>query len=42
MRMFKGLKEYLSYGLPSAGLVVAEWWAFELIILMAGFLGVEE
>ena len=41
MRIFNEINEYLQYGLPMAGLLCAENWAFELIIFMAGGLGVD-
>jgi len=39
--MFKDIKEYLRFGLPVVVLICAEWWAFELMVLMAGGLGVD-
>ena len=40
--MFKDIKEYLRFGLPVVVLICAEWWAFELMVLMAGGLGVDQ
>lgn len=35
---FKGWGEYCSYGLPAAAMIAGEWWAYEVIILLAGLL----
>ncbi|CAN8258163.1 unnamed protein product [Cochlearia groenlandica] len=32
------LKQYFSYGIPSAAMICLEWWLFELLILSSGFL----
>lgn len=39
---FKGLFEYLEYGVPSALILCLEWWSFEILSLFAGMLSVEE
>lgn len=39
---FKDLRGYLEFGIPSTLMLWAEWWAFELIVLMGGWLGVEQ
>ena len=39
---FEGWGEYLKISLPSVIQIGAEWWAFEIIEIMAGNLGVEE
>jgi len=41
-RMFKDLSGYLKLGVPSALVLCFEMWAFEFIILFAGYLGVKE
>lgn len=33
---FKGWGEYLRYGLPAAAMICLEWWAYEVVILLAG------
>lgn len=35
---FQGWGEYCSYGLPAAAMIAGEWWAYEVIILLAGLL----
>jgi len=39
---FHGWGEYLSIALPAAGMICAEWWAFEVLTVIAGLLGVAE
>lgn len=39
---FRDLGSYLRMALPSTVMLCAEWWCFELIIIMAGWLGVVE
>lgn len=39
---FTGLREYLGYGIPSMLMLVLEIWAFEAMLVMSGFLGVDE
>ena len=36
------LSEYMELGVPSALMLCLEWWVFEIMILMAGFIGVDE
>lgn len=38
---FTGISQYLSYGIPSASMLCLEWWAFEVMTLIAGYIGVE-
>ena len=40
-RTFRGIDQYLSLGVPSALMIMLEWWAYEVMTLMAGYLGVE-
>ena len=37
---FKDWGEYLGISIPATVMICAEWWAFELLILLAGYLGV--
>jgi MATE family multidrug resistance protein len=39
---FKGLGNYLKIGIPSAMMLCLEWWAFEIIHIMVGYIGVDE
>lgn len=39
---FTGIYEYLSLGIPSAMMLCLEWWAFEAMAIMAGYVGVNE
>lgn len=34
--------EYLRISLPSTVMICAEWWAFEILVIISGTLGVEE
>ncbi|KAL4376495.1 hypothetical protein GQ457_02G006350 [Hibiscus cannabinus] len=36
--VFSCVKEFFSYGVPSAVMVCLEWWSFELLILLSGLL----
>jgi multidrug resistance protein, MATE family len=40
-RSFQGLTEYLKIGVPQTLMLCSEWWAFELITLITGYLGVK-
>ncbi|WOL17557.1 hypothetical protein Cni_G26350 [Canna indica] len=35
---FKGIGEFMKLALPSASMLCLEWWSFELLILLSGFL----
>ncbi|PWZ55133.1 Protein DETOXIFICATION 16 [Zea mays] len=35
---FSGLREYAKLAVPSAMMVCLEWWSFELLVLLSGFL----
>ena len=37
---FRGWKEYLSISAPTTLMMCAEWWAFELVVLLAGIISV--
>ena len=39
---FRGWGEYLSYSLPCVLMICSEWWAFEILQIFAGALGVDE
>ena len=41
-KAFYGLSQYMSLGIPSAMMLCLEWWAYEMMTLMAGYLGVNE
>lgn len=41
-QMFRGIIEYLSLGFPSAMMLCLEWWAFEAMTLLTGYIGVDE
>ena len=34
--------QFISLGLPGTAMLCSEWWAFEITVIMAGFLGTEE
>lgn len=42
MEALRGWDQYLSVSLPATALICAEWWAFQVLIFMAGALGVYE
>lgn len=37
---FTGLREYLKVGIPSTTMLCLEWWSFEVLALMAGYISV--
>lgn len=39
---FEGIKEYFYLGSASVMMLCCEWWAFEVVILFAGSLGVSQ
>lgn len=39
---FKGWYTYLSLSLPAALILGSEWWAYELITVFSGWIGIEE
>ena len=41
-KSFSGWGEYLKISLPSTVMICAEWWAYQVIEVMSGILGVEE
>ena len=38
---FTEWREYLSISLPATVMICAEWWAFEILIILAGYISVE-
>ena len=41
-RIFLGLKEYLYIAIPSMLMIFLDWWVWELMILLSGYLSVAE
>lgn len=41
-KTFKGWREYLALSLPSTLILGSEWWAYELMTMLAGLIGVKE
>ena len=39
---FQEICQYLKLGIPSAMMLCLEWWAFEVICIMVGYIGVDE
>lgn len=39
---FDGLKDYMKLGLPITMMVCFEWWAYQVMVFMSGYLGVNE
>jgi len=39
--VFSDWKQYLAIGLPSALMVCFEWWAFEVLAVLSGYMSVE-
>lgn len=39
---FRGWRQYLEVSLPTTVMICAEWWAFEVIAILAGTIGVVE
>jgi MATE family multidrug resistance protein len=42
MDVFSGWGQYLKLAIPTILMLGPEWWAFEFLIIMAGFIGVKE
>jgi len=40
--VFSEWRSYFSLAIPSMMMLCAEWWAFEIITIMSGYLGVDE
>jgi MATE family multidrug resistance protein len=41
-RVFDDMYEYFSIGIPSTIMLCLDWWVWELLILISGYLGVHE
>ena len=41
-RAFRDIGQYLALGIPSALMLCLEWWAFEVMTLITGYIGVDE
>jgi len=39
---FRGIRQYYALGIPSALMLCLEWWAFEAMSLITGYIGVDE
>ena len=40
--VFSNIGQYLVLGVPTAAMMCLEWWAYEVMTLMAGYIGVNE
>ena len=38
---FRGFRQYFEIGIPSCLILCLEWWAFEAMTLISGYLGVD-
>ncbi|KAF7808808.1 protein DETOXIFICATION 14-like [Senna tora] len=38
LELFHGIGEFFRFGIPSAGMICLEWWSYELVTLLSGFL----
>ncbi|KAL4332316.1 hypothetical protein GQ457_07G016610 [Hibiscus cannabinus] len=38
MDVFRGVREFFRFAIPSASMICLEWWSFELLIILSGFL----
>ncbi|KAA3482835.1 MATE efflux family protein 5-like [Gossypium australe] len=38
MELFQGFREFFHFAIPSAVMVCLEWWSFELLTMLSGFL----
>jgi len=41
-RIFKHIKEYMALGIPSYIMMASDWWVWEFMILISGWLGVQQ
>jgi len=41
-KTYQGFFSYLELGFPSAAMLMLEWWAYEGMTLLSGYLGVTE
>eukprot|EP00350_Pseudokeronopsis_sp_OXSARD2_P005402 CAMPEP_0170552946 /NCGR_PEP_ID=MMETSP0211-20121228/10827_1 /TAXON_ID=311385 /ORGANISM="Pseudokeronopsis sp., Strain OXSARD2" /LENGTH=69 /DNA_ID=CAMNT_0010861017 /DNA_START=626 /DNA_END=835 /DNA_ORIENTATION=+ len=42
LESFRGLKEYFMIALPNGVMTIFEFWAFELLTLMSGYLSINQ
>ena len=38
----EGLKHYASIGIPAALMLCIEWWAFEITVILAGYMSITD
>lgn len=38
MELFKGIREFFRFAIPSAFMICLEWWSFEFLIMLSGLL----
>ncbi|KAL1189946.1 Protein DETOXIFICATION 14 [Cardamine amara subsp. amara] len=38
MSAFKGMGEFIRFGIPSASMICLEWWSFEFLVMLSGTL----
>ncbi|KAJ0241145.1 Protein DETOXIFICATION 14 [Hirschfeldia incana] len=38
MNVFKGMREFFRFGVPSASMICLEWWSFEFLVMLSGIL----
>ncbi|CAF2195341.1 unnamed protein product, partial [Brassica napus] len=38
MNVFKGMREFFRFGIPSASMICLEWWSFEFLVMLSGIL----
>ncbi|KAH0917728.1 hypothetical protein HID58_025388 [Brassica napus] len=36
--VFKGMREFFRFGIPSASMICFEWWSFEFLVILSGIL----
>ena len=41
-RTYQNMSEYLGLAIPSLFMCITEWWCWELLVLISGFIGVQE
>jgi MATE family multidrug resistance protein len=37
----RGINDYLKLGIPSSAMLCLEWWSFEIMILIAGYISIK-
>ncbi|XP_013599091.1 PREDICTED: MATE efflux family protein 5-like isoform X1 [Brassica oleracea var. oleracea] len=38
VNVFKGMREFFRFGIPSASMICLEWWSFEFLVMLSGIL----